>query len=371
MTEFHMDALRLDAVHGIYDFSAYHILEELADSVHELGELTHRRLYVIPESDLNDSRLIRSREIGGFGLDAQWNDDFHHALHALLTGESNGYYQDFGELSHLVKAFRQGYVYSGERSKYRLRRHGNSSAGIPATRFVVFSQNHDQVGNRACNERLSQLLPLEGLKLAAGLVLLSPFIPLLFMGEEYGEIAPFPYFISHSDQDLAEAVRKGRCEEFAAFRWNGDPPGPQDEKTFWFAKLNHELRPQGAHLVLYAFYRQLIGLRNQLRSSIGMAQERMEVTGFEQTSVLLVRYWKESEEVAVIFNLSRETSTGSIPLPAGMWSTCLDSEDPRWNGRKTAAQEPIDSRGEVTLELPGYSFLVLTRDPDAKEPHTP
>jgi maltooligosyltrehalose trehalohydrolase len=231
VTEFRMDGLRIDAVHGILDFSAYPFLEELASAVHEKAERLNRRVYVIAESDLNDTRVIRSRELGGYGLDAQWNDDFHHALHTLLTEDQTGYYQDFGRLGDLVKAFREGFVCSGQYSSYRRRRHGNSSRDIPAGCFVVFAQNHDQVGNRMRGERLSQLVCRERMKLAAGVVFLSPFIPLLFMGEEYGETAPFPYFISHSDADLVEAVRRGRREEFAAFGWSQEPPDPQIPMT--------------------------------------------------------------------------------------------------------------------------------------------
>jgi maltooligosyltrehalose trehalohydrolase len=218
VTEFRLDALRLDAVHGIFDFSALHFLQELAAAVHEQAERLNRRIYVIAESDLNDVRLVSSPELGGYGLDAQWNDDFHHALHTLLTGERTGYYEDFGRIQDLAKAFAEGFVYSGAYSPARRRRHGNTSKDLAADRFVVCAQNHDQVGNRLKGDRLSALVSFEGLKLAAAVVLLSPFIPLLFMGEEYGETAPFPYFVSHSDPDLIEVVRRGRRAEFAMCR---------------------------------------------------------------------------------------------------------------------------------------------------------
>jgi len=179
ITEFHIDALRIDAVHAILDFSAEHFLRELASAVNKRARSLNRRVYIIAESALNDTEVIRSRKLGGHGLDAQWNDDFHHALHTLLTKEEKGYYKDFGRFKHLVKAFSDGFVYSGEYSPYRGRRHGNSSRHIPADRFVVFAQNHDQVGNRMRGERLSSLVSFEGLKLAAGTVILSPYIPLL------------------------------------------------------------------------------------------------------------------------------------------------------------------------------------------------
>ena len=230
VTEFRIDALRVDAVHAILDHSAQPFLEELGLALHARAEALNRRIYAIAESALNDTRIIRSRELGGYGLDAQWNDDFHHALRVLLTGDRGGYYQDFGELEHLAKAFREGFVYAGEYSAYRRRRHGNSSRHMPAQQFVVFAENHDQVGNRLFGERLGQLLSLEALKLAASAVILSPFIPLLFMGEEYGEVAPFQYFISHLDAQLVDAVRRGRREEFAAFAWQGEPPDPQESR---------------------------------------------------------------------------------------------------------------------------------------------
>ncbi|MCJ7830813.1 MAG: malto-oligosyltrehalose trehalohydrolase, partial [Desulfobacterales bacterium] len=187
ITELHLDALRLDAVHAILDFSARPFLQQLAQAVKQRSRQLGRRVHLIAESALNDVRLIRQPDLGGFGLDAQWNDDFHHALHTILTGENDGYYQDFGRFDQLVKAFDDGFVYTGQYSAFRKRSHGNRSAEIPSRRFVVSSQNHDQVGNRMLGERLGALVPFEALKLAAGMVLLSPYLPLLFMGEEYGE----------------------------------------------------------------------------------------------------------------------------------------------------------------------------------------
>src|SRR6185503_2081252 len=250
ITEFHFDALHLDAAHPIFEHSARPFLAELSEAVHRRGEELHRLVYLIPEISMNDVRLILPRQQGGCGCDAQWNDDFHHSLHTLLTGERTGYYQDFGRIEHLVKSLREGFVYTGQDSQYRQRRHGNSARAVPSRRFVICCQNHDQVGNRQLGERLSQLVSFEDLKLAAAVVLLSPCIPLLFMGEEYGETAPFLYFISHSDPDLIEAVRQGRRAEFAAFDWRGEVPDPQDEATFLSAKLRHELRESGQNKML-------------------------------------------------------------------------------------------------------------------------
>ncbi|MBI5440985.1 MAG: malto-oligosyltrehalose trehalohydrolase, partial [Deltaproteobacteria bacterium] len=199
---YHVDGLRLDAVHAIHDESARPFLGELAEQVGRLGKTCGRPLHLVAESDRNDPRVVRPAEAGGLGLDALWLDDLHHALHSLLTGERAGYYADFGRLGQLAKCYREGFAYSGEYSTYHQRRQGASSRQLPGERFVVFAQNHDQVGNRRLGERLANLVPFEALKLAAGAVLLSPFVPLLFMGEEYGEEAPFLCFVDHGDPEL-------------------------------------------------------------------------------------------------------------------------------------------------------------------------
>lgn len=360
--EFHLDGLRIDAVHGILDFSAQPFLEELAVTVHDLAERLNRRVHLIAESDLNDSRIVRSRELGGFGLDAQWNDDFHHALHTLFTGEDSGYYQDFGELEHLAKAFRQGFVYSGDHSVYRKRRHGNSSRRLPAEQFVVFSQNHDQVGNRAQSERLSALVSFEALKLAASVVLLSPFIPLLFMGEEYGDPAPFYYFISHSDEDLIDAVRRGRREEFAAFRWQGELPDPQNEATFLRSKLDHRLRFQGQHEVLYSFYRALIRLRRELPPLKVLDKEQLEVRDLEQEKILFCRRWSEQQQAVALFHFGKQARSLSVPWPEGRWRKLLDSAHSAWGGPGSTVSEEILSAGKVSLTLPAESCVLFIKE---------
>lgn len=360
--EFHVDALRIDAVHAILDFSAKPFLQELAQAVHCQAELLNRRVYLIPESSLNDARLVRAPELSGFGLDAQWNDDFHHALHSLLTGERAGYYEDFGEIRHLAKALSEGFVYSGEYSSYRRRHHGNSSVSIPGHRFVVFAQNHDQVGNRPGGERLSRLVSFEAGKLAAGVVLLSPYIPLLFMGEEYGETAPFEYFVSHSDQSLIDAVRRGRREEFTASRWRGKPADPQDESTFLRAKVNHDLRCKGSHRVLLEFYRELIRLRRQVPALRMQLKENLEVQGFEAERVLKIRRWSDTEEVAAVFHFGEETKTLPISLPKGRWDMIFDSAAERWQGPGGRGSGQLTSSGNVTLSLAPWSFVFYLRD---------
>jgi maltooligosyltrehalose trehalohydrolase len=361
VTNFHVDALRLDAIHGIVDLSAQPFLAELADTVHEEAKRIGRRIYLIAESNLNDARVVRPREFGGYGLDAQWNDDFHHALHALLTEEKAGYYRDFGELEHLAKTFREGFVYTGEYSAYRKRRHGNSSLDIPASRFVVFAQNHDQVGNRMRGDRLSRLVKYEALKLAAGAVVLSPFIPLLFMGEEYGETAPFHYFTSHSDPGLVEAVRRGRQEEFAAFEWQGRSPDPQAESSFLDCKLDHALCGQEPHATLWEFYQELIKLRRHHSALRQLSKQHMEVKALSAKRTLVIRRWSESEDVVIVFNVGGDLDSMSAMMPLGNWCVELDSASRRWRGPGSLLGATWRSTGDTTLELNPESLVVLSR----------
>ncbi len=362
VSEFHIDALRLDAVHAIVDHSARLFIEELAEAVHVEAERLNRRVYCIPESTLSDPRLIRSRKEGGYGADAQWNDDFHHALHVLLTGETVGYYEDFGRVEDLAKAYREGFVYSGQYSPYRQRRHGASSRDVPAERFVVFAQNHDQVGNRMLGERLSQLVSFEELKLAAGAVMLSPFIPLLFMGEEYGETAPLLYFISHSDPGLVEAVRQGRREEFAAFAWRGEPPDPQDEATFLRCKLDHNLRRHGNHRALHRFYQEVMRLRKALPALASMNKKEMEVVGYEDERVLFVRRWSGSSDTFAVLNFSKAPNTVNLPIPRGRWRKQLDSADEQWRGGGSSVSATLRTEGDATLILSPTALALFVKE---------
>ncbi|NIQ38138.1 MAG: malto-oligosyltrehalose trehalohydrolase [Proteobacteria bacterium] len=362
VTEFHIDALRIDAVHAILDFSAHPFLAELASAVHERGKRLNRQVHIIAESALNDTRVIRPPELGGYGLDAQWNDDFHHALHSLLTGERLGYYQDFGRLEHLTKAFQEGFVYSGEYSLYRRRRHGNSSRHIPASQFIVFAQNHDQVGNRRRGERLSDLVSFEGLKLAAGVVLLSPFIPLLFMGEEYSETAPFPYFVSHSDPALIERVQEGRRKEFAVLDLKEEPPDPQDEATFLSAKLNHHLRREGRHRILAEFYRELLRLRKTISALAHLNKEETEIRSYEKENVVSLRRWNGIDEAAAIFHFGEDEQSLTISLPPGQWRKKLDSADEDWQGSGSFVSDRLVSNGTLAVTLPRHAFVLLRRE---------
>lgn len=362
ITEFHVDGLRLDATHAMLDFSANTFLEELVKAVHAQGERLNRRIYLIAENDRSDDRLLRSPEVGGYGMDAQWSDELHHALHTLLTEEQFGYYQDYGSFSQLSQVFRQGFLYSGEYSPFRKRRHGTFAPDLPAYRFVVCTQNHDQVGNRMRGDRLSALVSFDELKLAAGIVLLSPFLPLLFMGEEYGETAPFLYFTSHTDPDLAQAVSKGRKEEFKEYEWEGEAPDPQDEQTFLQSRLDHRLRDEGQHRVLLDFYTELIRLRKTIPALRHLNKEQMDVTSFERERVLVVRRWADGNEVLVAFSFNDSLVSLTLPIPEGGWSKCLDSADGRWLGLSNRVPAQLPAQGSISIDLHPNSFVVFTKD---------
>jgi maltooligosyltrehalose trehalohydrolase len=351
ITEFHIDALRLDALHAILDVSARPFLSELSTMVKKIREKTNKHVYLIGESDANDRRVILPAEENGLGLNAQWSDDFHHALHNILTGERDGYYRDFGQIAHLAKAYREGFVYSGQDSEYRKRKHGSSSKDIPAERFVVFIQNHDQVGNRMLGERLTQLVSFEKLKLAAGMVILSPYIPLIFMGQEYGEPAPFQYFVNHSDPALIEAVRQGRQQEFAVFHRNGTVPNPQDRNTYLCTKLNHNLKEKGQHRLLWELYRELLQLRREIPALVYLSKDNLEVIGYEKSRVLYICRWYGKSQSFMVVNFDNKKTCLTFPVPSGTWNKKFDSKDKKWFGRGGVASRRIVSRGEITLTL--------------------
>ena len=360
LEDFHVDALRLDAIHGIVDRNARPFLELLAAEVETFGQRAGRKVYLIAESDLNDARFVLPRTKNGYGLHAQWNDDFHHAVHVLMTGEQRGYYEDFGSIGQLAKAFTEGYIYTGEYSEFRKRRHGNSSRQIEARQLVVFTQNHDQVGNRMLGERLSQLIRFEALKLCAGLLVLSPFLPLIFMGEEYGETAPFLYFTSHSDPNLIDAVRRGRKEEFAAFAWQGEPPDPQDESTFQKSKLNHARSQQEPHRTLRELYKELLDLRSSLPALGHLSKETTKVQAFEVEKTLFVTRCNNQLQAFMAFNLGDHDLSVICAVPEGNWGKLVDSSDQRWRGPGSLLPQALASQGKVELTLRSKSFCLFS-----------
>jgi maltooligosyltrehalose trehalohydrolase len=312
LRDYHFDALRLDAVHAILDVSATPFLEQLGAEVRELEKKLGRKLAVTIENDLNDPRPLWPIERGGFALDAQWNDDFHHALHTVLTGERDGYYVDFGTIADIAKTMREGYVYDGSYSKFRNHSRGKKTVGLDGNRFIVCLQNHDQIGNRAKGERMSQLVNLNRLKVGAALLLTSPFVPLIFQGEEWAASTPFLYFTDHREKKLADAVREGRRREFAAFGWKPEEiPDPQAEETFQRSKLNWEELAREPHAEMLSWHRELIRLRRSEPALRDGLREKVRVN-FDETSRWLVM---ERGPICVVCNLGSERQ--HIPLHPG------------------------------------------------------
>ncbi len=355
--ECHLDGLRCDAVHAIIDFSANPFLEELCAAVRNLARASNRQIHTIAESDLNDNRVLRSGASGGYAYDAQWSDDFHHALHTLLTSEREGYYEDFGGVGIFRRVLADGWAYAGEYSRHRRRRHGNSPEGLDSERFVVAAQNHDQVGNRMRGERLSHLVDFDRLKLAAAALLTSPFVPMLFMGEEYAEKAPFQYFISHEDAALVEAVRKGRREEFKAFSWAGEAPDPQGEQTFDACKLDPS-QAAAAGKPLFDLYRELIRLRKETPSLRNLGKKFTEAGADESSLVIWIHRRFARTGCFMAFNFSNEAA--SVVVPAGTWLRLLDTQDARWGGSSTASGDLV-SDGVSATPLPRLSYVLFSR----------
>lgn len=356
--EFHVDGLRLDAVHAIIDVSARRFLEELTDRIRHLSPQLGRKVHIIAENDRNDPRSLEPVGLGGFGFDSQWNDDFHHSLHALVTGERQRYYQDFGSIGHLAKASSEGFVYSGEYSRFRQRSHGSSSAKTPNHQFVVFSQNHDQVGNRAQGERLSQLVDFETQKLVAGTVLLSPFIPLLFMGEEYGEPAPFQYFVSHEDSHLIRKVQEGRRREFADFAQSKNVPDPADPETFSRSKLHWERRDSGREGILLAFYKELLRLRKTVPALANLNKADAKIIVVEP-DVLIMERKRNSNKVGLFLNFGRAAVRVVNPLDGISSQKQIDSRDKKWGGPGSSTPESIDPVAGFAFELGSHSFVLF------------
>ena len=338
LRDYHFDGLRIDAVHAILDASAMHFLEQLAGEVAELQAQTDRQLALIAESDLNDPRIIRSREIGGYGIHAQWSDDFHHALHCVLTGERAGYYRDFGSLADLAKALQRVFVYDGRYSAFRRRRHGRPPSGLSGHSFLAYLQTHDQIGNRAKGERSSHLMNVGRLKIAAALVLTAPFIPMLFQGEEWGATSPFLYFTDHKDRELGRNVTQGRRREFAAFGWNPeDIPDPQAVETFECSKLNWSESDTEPHSGLLAWHRRLIQLRREIPALSDGCVEEVRVS-FDETAKWLV---VNRGPVVVACNLNQVTQR--VPADIDPASRLLLTSTDKVQLSQDAVELPSDS----------------------------
>lgn len=328
MKHYHIDGLRCDAIHAVFDNGAVHFWELAHRKVKALEQQTGRRFHLIAESDLNSPKVVRSPEEGGYGFDAQWLDDFHHALYVLINPKDKERYYDFGTMEQLAKAYTDGFVHSGEWVKFRKRKHGASSAGVPGSRFVAFNLNHDQAGNRAGGERLCMLVEPERVKLAAAALLLSPYVPLLFMGEEYADDTPFYYFVSHSDKDLIRAVQEGRKEEFSEFGFDAEVPDPQAEDTFLRSKIHWEKQGHGEHKIIRQWHEELLRLRGTLTPLKDFDKKNVQVEVISQTAFALSRKSGETgEKLLCLFNLSEEATAYQVPVGG---KKILDSTEPQW-----------------------------------------
>lgn len=390
LRDFHFDGLRLDAIHAILDSSAVHLLREIQQVAEEQAAARRREVHVIAESNLNDVRLLQPPEKGGYGLAAQWSDDFHHCVHTLLTGENEGYYVDFGDPAQLVKALTQTFVYDGGYSPFRDRRHGAPAGDLPGDRFVISVQNHDQIGNRACGERLGTLLAPAPQRLAAGTLLLAPHIPLLFMGEEYGETRPFPYFCDFGDEGLRRAVRLGRRQEFADFDWPDRLPDPMEKSTFESAVLGWNWETKEHQAGLRRWYQDLLKARRlwpPLRDwvhrtatwhsvphsrfgedgttrdqSVATASGVGQTATVNQSGVLeLVRHHPanaEMPQLLAIFNFSDQNQRLARTPERGMpWHLAISSEWPRYGGRRH--DRTWEPEGWLRFDWQVFPFEVL------------
>lgn len=373
LRDYHCDGLRLDAVHAILDTSAVHICEELAVRVGSLADSLGRSLFVIAESDLNDPRLVRPLEVGGYGLDAQWSDDFHHALFALLTGESGGYYADFGSMADLGRALRAGYVYGGRWSAYRGRRHGRPAVGVSGSRLIGYLEDHDQVGNRALGDRTAALMSQDRVAVGLGLVLCAPFVPMLFQGEEWGTRTPFLYFTDHADASLGRAVSEGRRSEFAQFGWEPESiPDPQAPSTFEASKLDWSAVSSEEGARMLDWVRCLVGLRRTWPELSDGRLDRVRV------SFDAVAGWFRMERgrLAVVANLGSwgvTVACGTSPVEThglvegdspgsgnGPWSNSEAEAEVAWH--LLAGSKPGVSLDRDRVQLPPDSLAVIVRE---------
>lgn len=328
--DFHIDALRMDAVHAIKDFSPDHILKKIRQHVDELSAKTGKPYYLIAEMDLNDPMFINPIDKGGYGADAQWIDEFHHALRVSSGQAREGYYSDFNGVVHLTKSYNDAYVYDGQFSDHRKKIFGVKTHN-PGQQFVVFSQNHDHTGNRMMGERTSQLVSAEMCKLLAGAVMVSPYIPMLFMGEEYAETNPFQFFISHTDEELAALVNKGRREEFSSFNWQGEPPDPRKEDTFNNSSLQWQLLDQQPHAAMLRYYKKLIELRKTEPAIRSTDRSRTIATADETSRTIVLEKRAGNQTMICLMNFSDSPKNLEVNLDS--YHLLLDSSSPEFGGK--------------------------------------
>jgi maltooligosyltrehalose trehalohydrolase len=340
--QYHVDGLRFDAIHEIYDRGAISIWELIHAKLKYLEQRLGRALYLVAETDLNSPRVLKSPDLGGYGFNAQWLDDFHHALQVIINKPSRSKYADFGRMEQLAKAYTDGFVSSGDYLTFRKRKFGTSSAGIPGDRFVVFNLNHDQVGNQTGLERLSLQVDFERQKVAAAALLLSPYVPMLFMGEEYADESPFYYFVSHLDPELNKAVQEGRKKDFADFMGDAEPPDPAAEDTFNQSKIQWHTRLEGRHRIMLDWHQTLIELRRSLPALRNVHKNDIRVTVLGQSGLVLHRQTVDGQQqLAALFNFSDEVILYALPVWVSSWDKRLDSKEVRWQEAGKITDNPL------------------------------
>lgn len=355
--EYHVDGLRFDAIHEVYDRSAVSIWEQIHAGIKQLEQRLGRSLYLVAESDLNSPRVVKPPEMGGYGFTGQWLDDFHHAFHVLINKPGQKKYPDFGRMEQLAKAYTDGFVQSGNYVSFRKQRFGESSAELAGDQFIVFNLNHDQIGNLSGRERLSQLVDFDRQKVAAAAILLSPYIPLLFMGEEYAEDTPFYYFISHSDPKLIQQVREGHQKDFEQFNDGVELPDPIEEATFIDSKLQWHKRTEGKHQLMLDWHRLLIQLRRTLPALRNVRKNDVRAQALEQSGLALYRQTDDGQQhVVCLFNLSDEKIAYTLPLWVAGWNKLVESTEKRWQESGKAAGRPLPDQVK-----PGQKVQLLPR----------
>ncbi len=361
LRDFHIDGLRLDAVHAIKDLSPKHFLLELNEIVLQLNHKTDAKHFLIAECDLNDIRFIDTPKQGGFGLDAQWCDEWHHAIHALMTADRQGYYADFGSLQQVVKTFNHAWVYDGSFSPHRKKKFGTSTVGQPGNRFVIFTQNHDQVGNRMKGDRLSSMLDFESLKLACGAMFASPFIPMLFMGEEYAESSPFQYFISHGDKELISLVREGRKNELREFIKDAEPPDPASEDTFQNSKLKWDYLNHETKRKMLAYYKQMIALRKEQPLLKPGNRDHINAYEIPDKEAIVIIYKNEKESLVALMNFGERNITVELPsIKATSANILIYSAHNQWGGTVNDHENPlIITENQLTVNTTRKSFVLF------------
>lgn len=345
--DYHLDGIRLDSILWMQDSSPKHFLQELNQTVQVYAQEAHRQLHMIAETGFNEPKVLTPAEQGGFGFDGQWLDDFQHTLFSQLTGEKEGYYRNFTNFEDFLDVLSDAYVYVGKDQAFRRRRPEESYRWIPSWRLVVFCQNHDQVGNRLLGDRLTMLAGFEASKVAAGLVLLSPYVPLLFMGEEYGETSPFMFFSSYEGKELASAIREGRRKEFAGFHWQGEVPDPQSVESFNKSKINWQGRYQGEGQKIAAYYKALIRLRRKVPAFQASEGRYIKSLQNQQGKVLFIEKQRGESKAAVIANLGKEKQDFNFQTEES-YVKVLDSADTMWGGSGVSLPEKFEPNNSMS-----------------------